>query len=376
MPTPDVVKRYSIPDQARIESRTSDGTVRGSYSYLDPIGRTITVQYIADDSGYHAATNEATPGSTVAITRDQGYNLQYYAASAPNLVPASVVGSIPRPIEDTPEVAAAREAHLRLHQAALEAHAAAIAAVTGKESGEQPPMKVDFEEDVGEEIEEEDNTSEVNTGAASDESDEGVVIESDALSDNAAGAGISGYDDDDHELTYEKDRYPKLQYTSLPETFDPAKVHDEESNSVIVTNPEFADEPVSTRIGGQQGDQKENVEGHKEISQITATIPGKGAFFYSFRHAVPVYVSVPQEQQHQYQQVPPGRFYGVYTRPAQQPPQQHHQQRLSVSERASLLGAVPVAAVHDSQVSPAQRDSLKDHQTLPLYITPIEIEEN
>jgi len=34
---------YNTPDQVRIEARTPDGKVRGSYSYLDPFGRTIKV---------------------------------------------------------------------------------------------------------------------------------------------------------------------------------------------------------------------------------------------------------------------------------------------------------------------------------------------
>lgn len=375
---------YSIPDQARIESRTSDGTVRGSYSYLDPVGRAITVQYIADKSGYHAASNEvpvSAPGVTPVVTRGQNSELQYYAASAPTIVPASVLGNLPAPIADTPEVAAAREAHLRLHQAALEAHAAAVAEAEAKEAAGEGAQKVpakegtkvDFEEDVGEEVEVEEDEGETNSGAIRDESDEGVVIESEAMLDNAAGAGLSLYEDD-HELTYEKDRYPKLQYTALPETYDPARVHDEENNAVIVTNPEFASEGdiVSTRTQVAGEEEKKPVE-----SQATGEQAGKGAFFYSFRHAVPVFINVPQDQQHQ---IVPNPFLGVLGAPgvvrASPNSNQKPTQTLSLSERASLLGAIPVAAVHDAQVSPFQRGSIKDHQTLPLYIAPVEIEEN
>lgn len=34
---------YTTPDQARIESRSEDGTVRGSYSYLDAWGNAVKV---------------------------------------------------------------------------------------------------------------------------------------------------------------------------------------------------------------------------------------------------------------------------------------------------------------------------------------------
>ena len=35
---------YTTPDQARIESRSEDGTVRGSYSYLDAWGKAVNVR--------------------------------------------------------------------------------------------------------------------------------------------------------------------------------------------------------------------------------------------------------------------------------------------------------------------------------------------
>jgi hypothetical protein len=37
---------YTTPDQARIESRSEDGTVRGSYSYLDAWGKAVKVRVI------------------------------------------------------------------------------------------------------------------------------------------------------------------------------------------------------------------------------------------------------------------------------------------------------------------------------------------
>ncbi|XP_048512150.1 uncharacterized protein LOC110117249 isoform X2 [Athalia rosae] len=72
---------YSAPYQARSEVRSVDGVTRGSYSYVDGAGLVQSTDYTAD--GEH--------GFRVAAT---------------NLPQAPV------PVQDTPEVAAARAAHL------------------------------------------------------------------------------------------------------------------------------------------------------------------------------------------------------------------------------------------------------------------------
>lgn len=35
---------YSTPDQVRVEARSGDGRVRGSYSYRDPTGKIVKVR--------------------------------------------------------------------------------------------------------------------------------------------------------------------------------------------------------------------------------------------------------------------------------------------------------------------------------------------
>ena len=57
----------------------------GSYNYLDETGLPQTVQYVADEKGFQVT------GSTIPV-----HNLEH-----------------PVPVQDTPEVVAAREAHLR-----------------------------------------------------------------------------------------------------------------------------------------------------------------------------------------------------------------------------------------------------------------------
>jgi hypothetical protein len=41
---------------------------------------------------------------------------------------------------------------------------------------------------------------------------------------------------------------------------------------------------------------------------------------------------------------------------------------LSVSQKAVLFGAIPIAAVHDAQVPPHLRGSVKNYQAMPLYV--------
>ncbi|XP_046743576.1 uncharacterized protein LOC124409784 isoform X2 [Diprion similis] len=81
---------YSAPSQARSEVRSVDGVTRGSYSYVDPAGLVQSTDYTADE--------------------EHGFRV-----AATNLPRA------PAPVQETPEVAAARAAHLKaLEQAAQE----------------------------------------------------------------------------------------------------------------------------------------------------------------------------------------------------------------------------------------------------------------
>ncbi|XP_015174408.1 PREDICTED: uncharacterized protein LOC107065330 isoform X2 [Polistes dominula] len=71
---------YSTLNSARSEVKTVDGTIRGTYSYIDDKGMIQSTEYIADDNGFRVV--------------------------ATNLPQA------PLPVQDTPEVIAARKDHL------------------------------------------------------------------------------------------------------------------------------------------------------------------------------------------------------------------------------------------------------------------------
>lgn len=77
---------YTEPLSTKQEVRTLDGVTRGSYSYLDAEGKIQTVDYVADADGFRvAATN----------------------------LPKPLNNDLPQQVQDTPEVMAARDEHLK-----------------------------------------------------------------------------------------------------------------------------------------------------------------------------------------------------------------------------------------------------------------------
>jgi len=86
---------YNDPNSVRQEVKTADGIVRGAYRYIDTNGVVQTVEYIADAAGFRVA----------------GTNLPIGAAEGP------------APVQDTPEVAAAKQAHFDAVNAAAVAAA-------------------------------------------------------------------------------------------------------------------------------------------------------------------------------------------------------------------------------------------------------------
>jgi hypothetical protein len=85
---------YSGGPSAKSETRTFDGVVRGSYSYVDANNKLQTVDYTAGPEGFKAAATNlpVAPVDTNVAPVDNGV--------------------APEPVEDTPEVVAARAAHL------------------------------------------------------------------------------------------------------------------------------------------------------------------------------------------------------------------------------------------------------------------------
>jgi len=83
---------YSHPGQARAEVRDAFGGVRGSYAYINAEGKEVITNYVADDNGFRVASNNLPIAPAVPVV-------------------APLVG--PAPVQDTPEVAAAKADHAK-----------------------------------------------------------------------------------------------------------------------------------------------------------------------------------------------------------------------------------------------------------------------
>nr|CAD7393269.1 unnamed protein product [Timema cristinae] len=267
---------YTSPDQARIEARNSDGTVRGSYSYLDPRGETVKVQYWDDGTGFHAAGNHL-PGFAY----------------------------VPQPVRDTPEVEEARKIHLHLYEQALNAALA---------------------------------------------SDEGDNVQSDK--ERVTEGSNLGEEESEIEMTV----YPEHSIGMLPQSLNDRFNAQDDDDAVVIDSPEAQEEISGNYLRNAKTLIKDpNVlPGTANLKEKSSLSPNSG-FSYSFRYPVPLYVQVRTVQDDK-------ETTSMET---------NLNKELSLSQKATLFGAVPVAAVHDAQVSPSQRNSMKNHQILPLYVEPV-----
>ncbi|XP_017862645.1 PREDICTED: adult-specific rigid cuticular protein 15.7 [Drosophila arizonae] len=107
--TQDVLGQYAYgyaePHSSKQEFRSIDGITRGSYSYRDAAGKLQTVDYRADDQGFHvAATN--LPQQFRAV------------GSSGADIPAATAAAAANNRADAVEVAAATTRHLAAHEAA------------------------------------------------------------------------------------------------------------------------------------------------------------------------------------------------------------------------------------------------------------------
>ncbi|XP_042883996.1 DNA-directed RNA polymerase II subunit RPB1-like [Penaeus japonicus] len=100
-------------DSARSETRGADGSVRGSYSYVDEDGQTQTQHYVADEFGFRVTGTNLPRVPEVPAS----------AASVP--APAHEPLPTPQPVQDTPEVAAAKAAFIKAYNEAAIAAAEA-----------------------------------------------------------------------------------------------------------------------------------------------------------------------------------------------------------------------------------------------------------
>merc|ERR1712045_338548 len=108
---------------ARTEARNAYGVTTGSYQYIDANGLLQTVNYIADPvNGFRVAGTNLPVGPAVPVV-PEAEPLVAPTFNPEPLVAPVFTGVAPEPVQDTPEVAEAKAAHL----AALEAAEVAAA---------------------------------------------------------------------------------------------------------------------------------------------------------------------------------------------------------------------------------------------------------
>ncbi|CAB3366227.1 Hypothetical predicted protein [Cloeon dipterum] len=313
---------YSSPQQARLEARSLDGSVRGSYSYVDPEGKTVKVRYSAGRDGFQVFDEDE----------------------------ASSV--LPKQVQDTPEVVAAKSLFARLFlQAKLLAAQSDLPAATPVEVAERPEKP---EEPVvpvkAEENEQYDNDEKIHPPDSIYTVSEGLKGVEEDLEYYGAAKGTKPMTYASHFHPYgapqgEQQHLrraavaaaapPQLSAYSAPSLREQQHLH-RTGKSLGLRNP--APEGKFASFGGQTvpvfvGVAPPLPESEEIASTRSAALP------------LPEQPKQPeQKEQKEQQAIPPA----------------------SISQKATFFGAVPVAAVHDTQVSPNQR--VQDHQTKPVYI--------
>ncbi|XP_076181317.1 uncharacterized protein LOC143153727 isoform X2 [Ptiloglossa arizonensis] len=112
-------------DRVHQESGDAAGHVQGSYSFIDPSHKVRTVQYTADETGFHASLinyedtiAQPVDSEAVRLAKEKHYRLYQKIAQA-NAQGASA--NLPR---DSVSVGRARDRHMQLYQKIAEEHAA------------------------------------------------------------------------------------------------------------------------------------------------------------------------------------------------------------------------------------------------------------
>merc|ERR1711902_410892 len=103
---------------ARTEARNAFGVTTGSYQYVDANGLLQTVNYVADPvNGFRVAGTNLPVGPAVPVV-PEAEPLVAPTFNPEPLVAPVFTGVAPEPVQDTPEVAEAKAAHLALLEAA------------------------------------------------------------------------------------------------------------------------------------------------------------------------------------------------------------------------------------------------------------------
>jgi len=103
---------------ARTEARNAFGVTTGSYQYIDANGLLQTVNYVADPVHGFRVAGTNLPVGPAALAAPEVAPLVAPTFNPEPLVAPVFTGVAPEPVQDTPEVAEAKAAHLALLEAA------------------------------------------------------------------------------------------------------------------------------------------------------------------------------------------------------------------------------------------------------------------
>merc|ERR1712127_439519 len=115
--------------QATSNYQDAYGNQVGSYAYINPEGKEIRVSYVADSQGFRVLSNALPEGpsampepvqDTPEVAAAKAEHMAAHAAAEAGIV-AQVPVSTLEPVMDTPEVSAAKAEHAAAHAAALAA---------------------------------------------------------------------------------------------------------------------------------------------------------------------------------------------------------------------------------------------------------------
>ncbi|KAH8379732.1 hypothetical protein KR009_006831 [Drosophila setifemur] len=109
---------YMGPLSSKHETRTTDGVVHGTFSYLDAHGETQTVDYVADAEGFRVTSklpNQEANKETPEVAALRAQHLEAHQQAKLRLAGGASFG--PEPVQDTPEVAAAKVAFFKRFEA-------------------------------------------------------------------------------------------------------------------------------------------------------------------------------------------------------------------------------------------------------------------
>ena len=109
---------YAGGPSAKTEARNAFGVTTGSYQYVDANGLLQTVNYVADPVNGFRVAGTNLPVGPAALAAPEVAPLVAPTFNPEPLVAPVFTGVAPEPVQDTPEVAEAKAAHLALLEAA------------------------------------------------------------------------------------------------------------------------------------------------------------------------------------------------------------------------------------------------------------------